>query len=662
MTELDTPNWSAIDADAIRSGVAAAIDEAERRVDAIASVPDGQRDFENTVLALDGISDLIGQASGQFGFLSQVAAEPALRSVAHEQEERLNVFASGLGFREEIDRALKAYATRAETQALPDDAARLLEFALRDYRRNGFELPAEERDAVQELHERLVRLGIQFRRNIDDYEDHITVSRSQLSGLPDSYIERLRSSEQNGATSYRVSLDYPELHPFLDSADDGELRRELFLKNHNKSAGDNIALLEEAIGVRDEIARRLGYPSWAAYVLELRMAKSPDNVMEFLTDLEARLGAKLAADLDLLKREQERRTGASGDVNIWDWRYYTNRVLLEEHQVDPFEVAAYFPLDAVLEGMFDVYQRLVGVTFVPRDDASAEAWHPDARPFDIVDNASGEALARFYMDLHPRPGKFGHAAAFTLRGGRDLPGGGYQRPVSAIVANFTKPTASSPSLLRHTEVVTLFHEFGHILHQTLTRARFTRFSGTRVERDFVEAPSQMLEHWCWERDVLAGFSRHWQTGDPLPADLIDRLIAAKYVSSGIATLRQVYFARLDLAYHGPGASKDTDAIARELHPITGFAFAPDTHFQAGFGHLFGYDAGYYGYLWSRVYGDDMFTRFEGSAASPESVGREYRSAILERGGALDGEQLVRNFLGRDPSPEAFLRDLGLRST
>ena len=208
-------------------------------------------------------------------------------------------------------------------------------------------------------------------------------------------------------------------------------------------------------------------------------------------------------------------------------------------------------------------------------------------------------------------------------------------------------------------MVTLFHEFGHILHQTLTRARFTRFSGTRVERDFVEAPSQMLEHWCWERDVLAGFSRHWQTGDPLPDDLIDRLIAAKYVSSGIATLRQVYFARLDLAYHGPGASKDTDAIARELHPITGFAFAPDTHFQAGFGHLFGYDAGYYGYLWSRVYGDDMFTRFEGSAASPESVGREYRSAILERGGALDGEQLVRNFLGRDPSPEAFLRDLGL---
>ena len=659
MPEIQTPDWDSTDAEDIRRGVSEAIDEAERRIDAIASVPDGARTFENTVLALDEIGDLIGQTDGRFGFLAQVSADADLREAAHEQEQRLDVFASGLGFREELDRALKAYAARAETEALPADAARLLEFALRDYRRNGFELAAEERDVVRNLHERLVRLGIQFRRNIDDYKDAIQVSRGQLAGLPDSYIERLQAEEEDGATSYRVSLDYPELHPFLDSAHDGELRRELFLKNHNKAADANIELLEEAISVRDEIARRLGYPSWAAYVLELRMAKSPDNVLDFLTDLEARLAPKLADDLALLRRERERRTGEDGPVQIWDWRYYTNRLLLEEHRVDPFEVAGYFPLDAVLEGMFDLYQRLVGVRFVARPDAAAQAWHPDARPYDIVDAEGGEPLARFYMDLHPRPGKFGHAAAFTLRGGRETAGGGYQQPISAIVANFTKPTADSPSLLRHGEVITLFHEFGHILHQTLTRARFTRFSGTRVERDFVEAPSQMLEHWCWERDLLAGFSRHWQTGDPLPSDLLERMIAAKHLSSGAANLRQVYFARLDLAYHSEGARKDTDAIARELHPITGFGFPEDTHFQAGFGHLFGYDAGYYGYLWSRVYGDDMFTRFEGAAASPEAVGREYRRRILEPGGALDGERLVKSFLGREPSPEAFLRELGI---
>ena len=657
---IPTPNWAETTAEEIRRGVSDAIRTADRLADEIAAVPDARRSFENTVLPLDEISDVIGRASGAFGFLSQVSDDAELRAVAHAEEERLDVFATSLGFREPIDRALKAYAQRAQLEALPDDARRLLEFALRDYRRNGFELTGSDREALQALHERLVGLGIRFRRRIDEYEDAIEVSRDELSGLPDAYIDGLQTTDQNGATRYRVSLDYPELHPFLDSADDGERRRELFLKNHNKAADRNVDVLEEAISVRDEIARRLGYESWAAYILEIRMAKQPEAVLDFLVDLEQRLGGKLDADLAALGEEQERRTGRRGSVGIADWRYFTNRVIQREYQVDPFAVAAYFPLDAVLEGMFDIYQRLVGVRFEPRPEDASTAWHPDARPYDIVDTESGEAVARFYMDLHPRAGKFGHAAAFTLRGGRRFSDDdGYQRPVSAIVANFTRPGAGSPSLLRHSEVVTLFHEFGHILHQTLTRSQYARFSGTRVERDFVEAPSQMLEHWCWQPSMLQGFSRHYESGDPLPSDLIERMIESRFVSSGIATLRQVYFSRLDLAYHGPGAQKDTDAIARELHSITGFPFPEETHFQAGFGHLFGYDAGYYGYLWSRVFGDDMFTRFDEPGASVAAVGREYRSGILEVGGTKDAEELVRGFLGREPNADAFLRELGL---
>ena len=611
---IETPNWATTTADDIERGV----DDAMRAIDALAdelvSVPDGRRSFENTVLPLDEISNVFSQASGRFGFLSQVSADEELRAVAHRQEERLNVFAAGVGFREDIDRALKAYATRAELEALPDDARRLLEFALRDYRRNGLDLDKETRAELQTLQERLVGLGIQFRKKIDDYEDYIEVSREELDGLPDAYIERLQTVEVDGAVRYRVGLDYPELHPYLDAAHDGERRRELFHKNHNKAADTNIDILEEALGVRSSMATLLGFESWAAYALEIKMAKQADAVLEFLEDLEERLQSKLAADLARLSVQQERRTGIGGPIGISDWRYYTNQVIQEDHQVDPFEVAAYFPLDAVLDGMFRIYEELVGVKFVRRPDVVESAWHEDAQPFDIVDPASGEALARFYMDLYPRPGKFGHAAAFTLRGGRRLGDDGYQRPISSIVANFTKPTESSPSLLRHTEVVTLFHEFGHILHQTLTTSRFTRFSGTRVERDFVEAPSQMLEHWCWQRDMLSSFSRHYETGDPLPTSLINRMIEAKHTSSAIATLRQVYFSRLDLAYHSD-SGRSTDEIARELHPITGFPFPEDTHFQAGFGHLFGYDAGYYGYLWSRVFGDDMFTRFEAPGAS-----------------------------------------------
>ncbi len=658
---ISTPNWAAITAEDIERGVDDAIRTAEQLIDEVVSTPDARRTFDNTVLPLDEISDLLAQASGRYGFLSHVSADEALRTTAQMHEERLNVFATGIGFRAELDRALQAYASRAELEALPDDARRLLEFALRDYRRNGLGLDQATRQELQALQERLVALGIQFRKRIDDYEDHIELSRAELDGLPQSYIERLRTVERGGATRYLVGLDYPELHPFLSAAHDAERRRELFYKNHNKAADTNVALLEEVLGLRATVAELLGYPSWASYALEIKMAKQTDAVLDFLTDLEARLQPKLASDLALLRAQQSRRSGADRPVEIADWRYYTNQLIQDRYQVDPFEVAAYFPLDTVLEGMFGVYEELVGVRFVARPDQVATAWHEDAQPFDIVDPETGDALARFYMDLYPRPGKFGHAAAFNLRGGRRL-AEGYQRPIAAIVANFTKPTASSPSLLQHSEVVTLFHEFGHILHQTLTTSRYQRFSGTRVERDFVEAPSQMLEHWCWRPETLAGFSRHYESGDPLPSGLIARMIEAKHTSSAITALRQVYFARLDLAYHGERhpASGETDQIARDLHPITGFPFPQGTHFQAGFGHLIGYDAGYYGYLWAQVFGDDMFTRFEAPSASMASVGSDYRRHILEPGGSVDAELQIRRFLGREPNADAFLREIGIQ--
>jgi thimet oligopeptidase len=300
---------------------------------------------------------------------------------------------------------------------------------------------------------------------------------------------------------------------------------------------------------------------------------------------------------------------------------------------------------------------LLGVRYEPAP--RAPRWHPDVQAFDVYEPEGELPFARFYMDLFPRPNKYGHAAAFTLRRGRVLADGSYQKPVSAIVANFTKPTASEPSLLRHSEVVTFFHEFGHILHQTLTRARRARFSGTATERDLVEAPSQMLEHWVWEPEILESFSRHYQTGEPLRRELLDGLIAAKNLNSGVMTLRQLFFATLDFTYHSPGFSGDSTATVRELHPITGFPYPEGTHFQSGFGHLFGYDAGYYGYLWSHVFGDDMYTVFEEHGPLDEGTGARYRAAVLERGGSVDGDQLVRDFLGREPNNAAFLRGLGL---
>jgi len=647
-------DYASVTTEEIARGCDAAIERCDAILDGIAGV-EGARTFANTLAPLDEVTDLLSTASGRYGFLTYVSADEAIRETALEYEQKLDTYATGVGFREDLYEALRAFAETDEAAALEGEAARLLEFSLRDFRRNGFELGPDERARVQRLKERLVTLGVEFRRNIDEYEDALWLRREQLSGLPDSYVDRLQTEEVEDGVRYRVSLEYPEMFPFMEAAEDRELRRELFRKNHNKAADVNLPLLSEAIAVRDEIAEILGYDSWADYQLEVKMAGTPSAVQDFLVDLEAKVWVKAEQDIAELTASKREETGdAEARLELWDWRYQMQRVLREQYAVDQFAVAEYFPLEATLEGLFDVYQRVVGVRFVPIEDA--RAWHPDVRLFAIEDAESGAHIAHFYMDLHPRPDKYGHAAAFSLRMGRELPDGRFQTPVSSIVSNFTKPTADSPSLLRHSEVETLFHEFGHILHQTMTRARFARFSGTRVERDFVEAPSQMLEHWVWDAEVLGGFTRHVETAEPLPADLLERMLAAKNVASGVHYLRQLYFARLDLAYHLAGREKDTDAIAEELHGITGFPFEPDTHFQAGFGHLFGYDAGYYGYLWSQVFGDDMFTRFE---ADPAAAGADYRRLILERGGSVEGGQMLREFLGRDPQPEAFLRGIGL---
>ncbi|MCY3505511.1 MAG: Zn-dependent oligopeptidase [Chloroflexi bacterium] len=651
MADVDVglPDFSAITPEEVTRACEDAIAACDAAVDVIVATPDGERTFANTLRALEAATDGVSQASGQYAFMAYVASEDALREAGRAAEERIDKYLIDLSFREDLYAAIKAYAGRGE--ALGPDEQRLLDFELRDYRRNGFELPEAERARVRELSDELVSLGVEFQKNISEWDDGILVSREEMAGLPEPFIDSLRTEEANGETRHRVSLDYPEFFPFMGKAQSSELRRALFSKEQVKGGDGNVAVLERALAARREVAALLGYDSWASYAHEVCMSKERERVASFLADLRERLTVKAEADVALMAEVN------GGPVNIWDWRYCHDQLLQTRFAVDDFEVAQYFPLDACLDGLFAVCQNLLGVRFEPRPDAPV--WHDDVQAFDVYEADGDEAFACFYMDLFPRPNTYGHAAAFTLRGGRRLPDGSYQKPVSAIVANFTKPSADTPSLLRHSEVETLFHEFGHILHQTLTRATYARFSGTRTERDFVEAPSQMLEHWVWDREVLASFTRHYETGEPLPDSLLDAMLAAKTLSSGVMMVRQLYFAHLDQAYHAPGFEGDSTAATRELHEITTFPYTPETHFQSGWGHLFGYDARYYGYLWSHVFGDDMFTRFEDAGLLNAELGAEYRRTVLERGGSVDGDQLVRDFLGREPNSDAFLRGLGL---
>ena len=637
-------DYTTVSAQSVTDVVEEAIAEGEAIIERITT---GPASWDSVMVPLDSINRLTTRAYGEGPFMARVHTDKAVRDAAQQAEERLSKWVSDLVFRRPLYEAVEAFAASDEATALDDEAARFLEHTRRDFRRAGHALSGAERDEVQKIRTRLVELEVAFNRNIDEVDDGIEMTREQLAGLPDDYVGRLSPGSAEG--TYRVSLDYPDYYPFMDLAEDRDLRRGLQFRFYNKATEENRPLLEEAVALRKRMAEIFGLPSWADYAMEIKMAKRPKVVDEMYAGIRPGLEAGAAEELADL-----REALGSDDLQGWDHRFLHTAIKKERHGVDQTEVAAYFPLQNVLDGMFDITGEVLGLAYEPIEDP--RAWHPDVTAYRLLDRDSGEHLATFYMDLHPREGKFGHAAAFDLVTVDPEAG---VTPVTSIVANVTKPSKDSPSLLKHDEVVTMFHEFGHVLHNSLGRSRFARFAGFNTEWDFVEAPSQIMEHWCWRPEALQRFARHHETGEPIPEDLVEKLVAARNLHIALFMLRQVSFGLLDLALHGPSETKDLDAITRQTSEIGGFPFHEGTFYPASFGHLFGYDAGYYGYLWAKVYGDDMFSVFEEEGVLSPTVGKRYRERVLAAGGTRDAEDTLRDFLGREPNNEAFLRYLGI---
>ena len=648
----------ATSADEVSSLTDDAIDRAETLV--AHAVDRASLTFDDVLAPLDEAADVLSRAYGRGAFLATVHPDPELRDAARAAEQRIQQWRVGLPFRDELHAAVTAYAATEEAAALTGERARLLAFLQRDLRRAGHELDPAARSEMRERSERLVELGVEFDRNLAEHEDPLVVTPDDLAGLPASYVEGLADGPEDG--TLLVTLAYPDVMPFMERAERRDLRRELDRRFNCRAEEGNRPLLAEAIEHRARLAELLGEPSWAHHQLEVRMAGEPAAVQELYDGLLPALTAAGRRDLATMQRLLAADTGDDDAVvQRWDWRFYHTRIQREEHGVDGDEVAAHFPLEQVLEGMFTLTGDVFGIDHEPLD---TPVWHEDVRSFAVRDRRSGERIATVHMDLFPREGTYGHAAAFTLTPGRVLPDGGYQQPVSAIVANFTPPTADRPSLLQHEEVETLFHEYGHILHQVLTRAELVRFSGTSVERDFVEAPSQIMEHWCWDPDVLATFARHHGTGEPIPASLVEAMIAARNLDIALVKLRQVQYGQLDLALHGVDAPDlDVDEVARAAAEVTLMPYPEDSFFPGTFAHIMhGYDAGYYGYLWAEVIGDDLFRRFAEEGPTSPEVGADYRREILEVGGSRDAAQSVRAFLGRPPDNTAFLHKLGISPT
>lgn len=618
----------------------------------------GDRTFSNTIEPLEEMAVLTSLAYGRGPFLGNVSTDSELRDVARAAEERLTKWQVDVEFREDVYTAVKEFSETDEARGLEPQQRRLLEFMMRDFRRAGHELGERDRSELKELQERMVELSLAFSKNLAEYEDYLEVTEADLDGLPGGYADHLKPGEQEG--TLKISMDYPDVVPFMESATRRDLREKLTFKFNSQAVESNRPILEEAIQIRERIGAIFDQPSWAHHGMEVKMAKRPEAVLAFYESLIPKLTAKGAEELremtDLLHRD-----GHPGELQSWDFRYYDTVLRKERYGVDPNEVSQYFSLEQVIEGMFALTGEVFGLTYSRLE--TTKAWHEDVLLYEVRDSSTDALIAHFFADLFPREGKYTHAAAFPLVPGHRIPSGGYEAPVSAIVANFTKPANGKPSLLTHNEVVTLFHEFGHILHMSLTKADFVRFSGANTEWDFVEAPSQIMENWCWDAGVLARFAGHYETGVEIPGKLVRQLVTARNLNVALTTLRQISFGWLDMGMHGPRDDRDLDAILSESQAITLFPPHEGTFFPSGFGHLMsGYDAGYYGYLWSEVFGDDMFSRFAEAGVTNPEVGRSYRETVLEPNGSKDASELLRAFLGREPSSEAFLEKLGIDVT
>ncbi len=623
----------------------------------IENLPHEQRSFSNTMEPLEQILARAGDQFASIYFASYVSTDPEVRKASSQSIVEYRKFMIDLSMRQSLYEALKPLETQKES--LNPVERRLLEKYLRDFRRMGLDLPEDKQEELKTLLQRMSQLSVEYQQILNEIDDTVVFSPKELEGVPENTLSGFRRDKDG---NYIVGMSYPEVFPVMEYAKNPETRKKLMLVYGNRGvAQGNVERLEEMIQLRAKAARIRGYSNHAEFVLEERMAKHPDNVFDFLNDLESKLKPFGQKDLELLRQLKSKELSVENPIiEDYDFQYYLTKHLEEEYRIDKEEIKQYFPMEHTVNKMLEFYQFIFGFTFTEIPDAPK--WHEDVKVFAVQDTKTEEFRGIFFLDLFPRDGKYNHAAAFNLIKGR-VENGVHVPTASAMVTNFNKPTKEKPSLLTHAQVNTLFHEFGHIIHQVTTRSRFYTFSGSSVSRDFVEAPSQMLENWVWEPVVLEQISKHFENGNPLPESLLKKMLKAKNAMASLKYLRQIFFGKFDMIAHTQDRINSKELWHKLRKEITLIPASEEINPAASFGHIMGgYDAGYYGYLWSEVFAQDMYSRFEEQGPTSREVGMDYRRYILEPGNDIEEAELLKKFLGREPNNKAFLKSLGLISS
>ena len=618
--------------------------------------------FANTVRALDDLGFQLMLGANRLGLIEQTSTNAAVRDAATEAIKELEAWMVGLDYREDVYRAVKAYAdTRPK---LEGENAKLLLETMRDYRRAGLELPKAERDEVERMRKELSALSTDFQNNVTKAKKAVKFTQAELEGVPDDFLQQIKTTNDEYIVMANVTWHYLAL---MDNAKREETRKRFLIEHDNLAREVNIPLLEKILPLRDDIAKKLGYRNWADYATEIKMVKNGGAAIDFEEKLKTGLQPKFTAELEEFRKLKVQETDdTNAQIRIWDWRYFSNQLKKQRYDVDAEQLRVYFPYQRVLDGMFAIYQRIFGLKFEPVEPPYK--WIGDLQLYAVSDAQTGEPLGLFYLDMFPRDGKYNHFAKFGIIEGKLLPDGKYQRPVCALICNFPAPTKDHPSLMSHMDVETIFHEFGHAMHTILTRAKYVRFSGTSVPGDFVEAPSQMLENWIWDKKVLDSFAADYR--DPskkIPAGILAKLKEAKLATEGMRYRRQLAFGLMDLALHTQiheTNAAETLPLANQKLSDVFLPMVPDTAFVAYFNHIIGYGAGYYGYAWADAISADMATVFEKSPDGyfDRQAGMRLRKEIYEPGDSRDVNVSIEKFLGRPRSIEPFLKQIGIEKT
>jgi thimet oligopeptidase len=630
----------------IASSCTASIAAIKRRAGQIAAAP-SPRSFATVVLPLENAAADFNDDLAAQGFLYNVSTDAKVRAASLKCSTDSGNALSELSARPDLYRALAA--ARAGGTARGAVQQKLQALWLTTLARSGAGLPDAQRRTFVALQQKLTDDQNKFQANLGNDQSTMTITAAQAQPLPPDFVAAALKPRPDGG--YTVPVNESTVGPFLQNETDPTARKAFYVGYNNRGGTANVKLLEDAIATRDRLAHLLGYPTWAAYVLADRMAGTPARVDSFLAQIDSAL---------LVKARQERDEDAAlkgTPLDQWDQSYYENQLQKTKYAVDQNEIRQYFPVQHVIDSVFAIYEELLGVKFTR---ANVSVWQEQVQAYDVTDAASGRPLGRFYLDLFPRPGKYDHFANFPIIPRRVMPDGTVRLAESAIVGNWPQPAPGKPALLQHGDVETFFHEFGHNMAAMLADEPYeTLASGFR--QDFIEAPSQMLENWAWDPGILKRVSSNVTSGQPLPDDLIQKMIAARYVHYSLQTTQQILYATVDMEYHTAKPPVDTTAIWKAtVARTTPNQFVDGTHPQAGFGHLMGgYDAGYYGYLWSKVYAQDMFSRFRAQGLTSPVAGAAYRKDILAPARAEEPDQEVRAFLGRPMNPSAFYRELGI---